>query len=663
MHTAQNSLTEYLCAYVSAMFDDMAYTYTVRRDWERDKTRLLHEIRMKGSQVLTILLPSVCKHLDQMLDQGLYQPSGLYLCKARNGEKVPVFLRDLFVQIFDPSDGMLRCDPNLAAISDLRQLLAGGKKLLLACSTRRIYDEVQDFYRTESGNRMYSLDWSSDAPLSTDMRLAADLSRPKGVARISFEDYLNEFDSQIELFTEGGTSVPSSRDELRLLQQTFDGVISAMGDFSEEEESHVPEHGTGAVSDIRRGMSKYQFEDWPSKLEAQYPPDYYAVHDFMCSEDLGDPGKWRNREVPSKLIAVPKTEKTPRLIASEPSQHQWIQQLLLKQLLSAIQRTPLRNCLNIVDQTPNQELAVAGSKGGFYTTVDLSSASDRLTCSVVERALRSNPTLLDRLHSCRTRWVRNCVDNRSWEYLILKKFSTQGSAVIFPMQSIVYACIAIASVRCSAPDVGLSHDTRSASSQVRIFGDDIIVPTYAYPCLLRYLTSMGLKVNQSKTFNGMNFRESCGVDAFRGVIVTPAFIRQVYSDARPSAKDSIIDVSNNFWDRGYWNTANWLRSFTRRWNHMIPIRHPSAGGQGYISFCGTSLDHLSRRYNSGLQIEEVRVFSTSKKARRTRSSARHSLHQWFTEKPRSDLPWEAGVDQAVVDITRPGWLPIRDFSL
>lgn len=661
MGASQNSLIMYLCAYVEHIFEDVKFTYTGLSDWRRDKTRLQHEIRQHGSQVLTITLPAVGKSLDQALDCGLYQPSGGYLGKPRKGEQVPVFLRDLFAQIFNPTDGVLRTDPNLEAVVAIRQLLLGAKSLLLSCTTRRIYDEVKDFYRTEASNRAPSLDWISDDPLSASPGLLS------GAGRISFTDLSDsrsdkesEF-PELDLRLDEEQPCLSFEDELHGLQRICDEVFAAMGDFSDEENLR-PKHGPGSVSDLRRGMSKYQFRDWPSKLECLYPFDTYAVHDFLCSENVEDPGEWRNREVPSKLIAVPKTQKKPRLIASESSQYQWMQQLLKQQLERKVLRSALNNCIAFRDQSFNQQAAILGSLDGSNVTIDLSSASDRLTCWVVERACRANWTLLDRLHASRTRWVRNSVDLRGFSFLKLKKFSTMGSAVIFPLQTIIYACIALTAVTLDIE----ARERRlcsmdEASNRIRVFGDDIIIPKTAYQYMTRLLTDLGLKINVDKTFTGLNFRESCGVDSFRGVDVTPVYLRQATASASAGDVPSNLEVSNNFWRRGWWHTATWLDGQTTRWNHLIPIVDSRSTQLGRISFTGTHLTHLKKRWDDATQQEQVRTVSLIRKVRRTRGPARQSLMQWFTEEPLPDLPWEAGSDSAEVVTLRPGWRAVRHY--
>jgi hypothetical protein len=664
MDNSQNSLTSYLGAYVDAMFEDVAFTYTKPRDWKRDKTRLLHELKAHGSHVLTIMLPAICKSLDKALDLGQYNPTRAYLGKPKSGEKVPLFLRDLFIQVFDPVDGVLRSEPSLRAVSDLRQLLLGGKKILLPCSERRVRNELREFIKTENGNRRYTLDWGSDAPLSGDPRLVP------GPQRIHLVDLNMRSGNRVEhsqLFTDDTSSEGIVSDkELSLAQSIFDWVASDLGDFSIEKPNEVPKHGPGAVSDLKRGMSKYSFRDWPSKLESIFPFDAYAVHDFMCSEGIEPVVPGRNREVPSKLISVPKTQKSPRLIAAEPSQYQWIQQLVRNQLEARIKESDIRHSVSFRSQEPNQIAAMRGSINGDIVSIDLSSASDRLTCWVVERFARSNWTLLDRLHACRTRWVRNSVDPNEWSYLRLNKYSTMGSAVIFPLQTIIYACLAVAAViATSKPHSSLLFEQtiEDASLRVRVFGDDILLPKSAYECMHRLLAAMGLKVNIDKTYTGSNFRESCGVDAFRGENVSPVYLRRLPDVASARSILSTLEVSNNFWKRGYWHTASFLDDQLSNWDYLLPIIGPKCTSLGRFSFCGSNVEHLKRRWNARHHVWEVRAVELLSKTTRTPTNARESLLQWFTEEPEPDLQWEAGVDSPNKVLTlRPGWRSMTHFE-
>lgn len=660
MGNLQNSLTQYLSDYVECIFTDIRYTYTENREMERDKARLVHEVRVRGSHVLTILLPAIAKALDKGLDDGLICLDDLYLCAKRRGEKIPVFLRDLFAQVFHPCDGKLRSEPSFRAVVDLRQLLLGGKKLLLPCSERKIRNEVRDFIKTESGNRRYTLDWLNNEPLSSDPRVRAGASRS-----IHLVDglLLRPDDEHPQLpFSASPYSEECTDRELSLTQSVFDRVASELGDLTHEREGELPKHGPGAVSDLRRGMSKYQFRDWPLKLDYAFPFDAYAVHDFMCSEGIDAVLPGRDREVPSRLISVPKTQKSPRLIAAEPSQYQWVQQLVRNQLESRIKLTSLGPAVDFSSQVPNQVAAYEGSVNPeTFVSIDLSSASDRLTCWLIERFARSNLTLLDRLHACRTRWNRNDVYPSEGQYTVLRKYATMGSAVVFPLQTIVYASLAVSAILISENRRVNKQSIEGAARRVRVFGDDILVPRHAFSVLQRLLVFTGLKINTTKTYTGGNFRESCGTEYFRGVLCTPAYLRQDFSRSQRVNFSSAVEVSNNFHRRGYWHVSRWIMSYYESLRSQTPVVGARCTQLGLFSFCGSSVNHLKRRWNAALHRYEVRVSLVSTKVRRTPGTARQNLMQWFIEKPRPDLLWKAGTDSAKVSTLRPGWQSEEEY--
>lgn len=649
MSDPNNRLVPHLVEYVLAIFRDGAHLYTRPSDCERDQTRLIYELAERGLRTVTIDLPAVGKHFDKCLAGGLFLPfDGIFMRPKKKGEKIPVFMRDLLKQIFSPVDGVLRSDPPVEVIAFVRQVLHGAKKLSLPCPERAINAEVANFRAIEAEVRAPSLKWECDTPLSADPAICNSSSR------VHLSDGLDRStaDPQLDIFQGKPESERLSLGDIALLQRVFDVVASNLGDFSDEE-SAIPKHGPGVVADLRKTRtSKYEFASWPSKLEHLYPWDHYATHDYGGLGNLGDMKAPTDVEHPSRLISVPKTMKGPRLIAAEPSYHQWIQQLLWKQLEVRIARSRISACVSFRSQRRNQAMAIAGSREGKYTTVDLSSASDRLSCWLVERFCRSNWTLLDRLHACRTRSISNSINPLLWETIQLKKFSTMGSACIFPMQTIIYASIAIASVIASR---GLHFsDIEEASHQCSIFGDDIVIPTDSWCKLEAYLKFAGLVVNRDKTFTTGRFRESCGVDAFAGYDVSPAYLREK-PEARPSATTSLVETSNNFHGKGYWHVAAWLQTFMADVNHLIPIVPSRSGQFGYKSFVGGSLSHLKSRWDANSQQPAYRILMIRKKNEIRRSEPRHSFMQWITESPASDLPWEAGYICASVDICRPGW--------
>jgi len=152
---------EHIVEYIHAMFKDIKWAYKRHTQWERDKSRVLHELVNRGLRTLTIDFPSLCKHFDKCLDEGLYTASNLAFGRVSKSAQVPVFLRDLFLQVFDEK-GCLRDDPSLHAIFDIRQVFLGLAKVRLACGKGVIDDEVIKFLEIEDELSEPTLDWVED---------------------------------------------------------------------------------------------------------------------------------------------------------------------------------------------------------------------------------------------------------------------------------------------------------------------------------------------------------------------------------------------------------------------------------------------------------------------------------------------------------------------
>ncbi len=637
-----NSLVTHLKGYIQAMFQDIAWLYRNPSEWKRDQSRLLHELGVHGSRIVTLDLPAIAKHLDRCLDEGSFTSSSIKLM-AEGAQGGPKFLGALWRRIF--IDGKLGVSPDLDAIMALRQLLIGCKKLRLVCSDRRINDELDEFFKIERENRSPTLSWDCDI-----------LHRPNH--RQHFADIGSDHEGSLDLFDE--CPVEHSSHKLTILQQVCDRIATQFGDLSSEDPHELPKHGPGVVATFGKGTSKYTFPNWSNKLQDTFPADMYASYNFMSQPDqfLESGSLLRNHEVPARLIAVPKTQKAPRLIACEPNEHQWIQQLVRNQLERRIQKTSLRNSVSFRSQEPNRLRAMQGSIDGSYASVDLSSASDRLTCWTVERAFRTNTSILERLHACRTRWVKSELSSLT-RFTRLKKFGPMGSAVTFPVQSIVYACVGIAAIILSDGRKVTSTSIDKASHQVTCFGDDILLPVHALPVLVELLTSLGLKVNTDKTFSKGNFRESCGIDCMLGVDLTPAYLLNPATRVPLAKAHSQIAIVNNFWRKGLWHTSNYLmRTIDDRSSH-IPIVGPLSTVQGFISFCGTNRQPCG--WDVGTQQEVYRGVRVVTRVPIGESHWTHRMFQWFCEKPPADSDWSSGIRGKPVVTLRPGVLTRVNF--
>lgn len=653
-----NSLVYAFEGYVKAMFKDIAPTYGSTRDWERDLNRSLHELVNRGMRFLTIDLPALRKHFDKCLEEGQYTPSCLFLSKrASKRIQVPAYGKDLYLQIFD-TQGKLRPEPNTCAIADLRQLFEGMGKLFLLCKQEAIDEEIQNFLIIEEELRRPTLQWESDT-----------LFEGANCHSVHFRDILNvPVNDKFGFGLDRRSLVDLQPSDAEDLQRTCDIISSLFGDFGSEMDhrgvSERPKHGTGRVSNLAKNHTKYDFSVWPSKLDRIFPYDLYATHDLGYSAYNDDRFSkvLMNHEHPSKLIAVPKTMSGPRLIGSEPNYHQWIQQLVLRQIETRIKGTPLKHCVSFGNQMPNRELAISSSIDGYYTTVDLKNASDRLSSWTVERALRGNISFLERVHACRTRTMKGTL--RGSPFVIrLKKCFTQGSACTFPVQTVIYSMVAIAAnIITNGRRVNYSSITRAAR-ETRVFGDDIIVPTHVLPKLLEILSFLQLKVNLNKTFHKGKFRESCGIDAFDGVNVTPARLRSYSSNPSHEVATSMLQSSNNFFERGMWHVSEWIRLHLSRYE--LPTLKPGESG-GLTSFCGYSESHLKRRFNKLYQRFEVRIHHLVSNSKKVPTQTAYDMTEYlFSHKSRTPhvldyldpLESSLGVVNKKASVMKRGWKP------
>lgn len=639
-------LVSHLADYIHAIFKDLAWVYSQPHEWARDQSRLLHELVHQGPRVVTLDLPALDKHFLKCLDQGLYEPSKLRYGAMRSIQ-IPRLFGDLYLQVFD-KQGILRDAPSIDAILAIRQLQAGAKKLALTCEEWRTTNEVKDFIQVELETRKPSHSWSDD---DFDVGL---------VDRAHLTDGLELRDqSQSELFEYPVHLGPSIRGALAIIQRTADIIASDLGDFDLEAPRDLPRHGPGVVSNQTRNAWKYAFPEWPNKLQATFPHDYYASPDLgeMWRQDV-DERHWTHNESPSRLIVVPKTMKAPRLIAAEPVQHQWIQQLVWTQLEARVAKSVISRSVNFRSQEQNQHFATLGSIDGSYATIDLSAASDRLSCWLVERLFRSNWTLLRRLHACRTRYLHNRVRPHLGEFIHLRKFAPMGSACTFPVQTICYTSIAIGTILFLRGIRPSSKSIARIARSVRVFGDDIVVPSDTCEYLCTVLSYLGLKVNTSKTFSKGFFRESCGVDMFKGQNVTPTYLLQTSSDVSPSTLASWVETGNNFHLKGFWSVSNWIYGLCSEFNHLIGLFGPGDGRFGHSSFSGSSLVHLRKRWASELQRDEYRMMNPYGSSKVINDLGSLHLLQYHTEAPPPEFIWRSGRRTGLVSSMRPGWFSL-----
>jgi len=650
----------YLQGLYSAMLSDIAERFpSLRVDCERDASRLLSLVESRGLSFFMIDLPDMGKHFDRCLSLELLTVSGIAGQRPyKKGVVIPRLFKGLLRRVFN-DNGVLRVDSDVDCIRYLRQLYYAAKKVKVQCSDSRTWKQVHEFFEIDRKVRRATLSWELDE-LGIEHYPHRHLSDGcnDGAAPLFGLSHAGYSDVEESL-------APLPDGVFACAQEVADVVTASIGRFEPSE--WRAKHGPGAVADQRHTQFKYDFPSWPAKLERVFPMSEFGFSNLANWADFLN-GKdshllYGEGEFPSKLISVPKTLKGPRLIASEPVAHQWCQQIIKDFLSRRLADTPISSAIHFRDQRENQEFARRASHDQSHATIDLSSASDRLSCWVIERVFRKSSSLLEAFHSSRTRWLMNAIDKKSPKYIMLRKFSCMGSAVTFPVQTYVFAILAISSVLYSRQMKVTSKNIESVSQEVRVFGDDIIVPLDGWETLTGLLGHLGLKVNSQKTYGIGRFRESCGLDAFEGNDVTPTYSMTYPEVSRPESIASCVDSHNNFVKRGYFATAKYVKSRVHQLRRFTFANVPiDSGAFGWWDVENGDNTHLPRRWNSDLQRLEVRVDVPCGKTTRILPNSNSVLLQFFTVARFRPLEYFVGdslghIQRAVTNI-RKRWVTL-----
>jgi hypothetical protein len=207
----------------------------------------------------------------------------------------------------------------------------------------------------------------------------------------------------------------------------------------------------------------------------------------------------------NRVVTVPKNAKTDRIIAIEPCMNIFIQKGIGTMMRNRLRRVGV----NLNDQSLNQRLALVGSQDGSLATIDLSAASDSIPIELVELLLPSDWWSAIR----QTRSPRGVLPDGT--VLTYQKVSSMGNGFTFELESLLFwalSKVVMSSLKCRG--------------QLAVYGDDIVIPTDCASALVEVLKEVGFSTNSKKTFIRGPFRESCGKHYFRGVDVTPFYIRE-----------------------------------------------------------------------------------------------------------------------------------------
>lgn len=488
----------------------------------RDKVTIESRFKHEGESFLGITLPMFSEWLEESLREGRVATwiYSRFRKRPKSKSVLPCFLQGLTCRVFDSKTGEVyakgKRDP--IAVKFIRQICLWYKKVFLVC------DPVRDQKAKEAYHTL-------------------DLSLRK-----------------MPKFPEEKVFV------LNAVCRRFFPKVESIFMKMTDDESVLPRHGPGATADKAWANGKYRSRDflrrWDPLFSWEHLYGFSTIH--QSNREVTQP----RDELPVKVVSVPKTMKTSRIICVEPTAMQYAQQLTAARLVKSLhyvrpsgRHSPtLYSHLNFTDQRPNQEAARKGSIDGSVATVDLSEASDRVSCQLVSLVFRHSPTVKQHLFGCRS--SRAMLP--SGTVVPLRKYASMGSALTFPVEALCFLMICIAAVCDERKVFTKSGRVRSLAAfedsrkDILVFGDDLIVPADCITKVRAYLEAFGLKVNERKTFHSGGFRESCGKDYLDGVLVTPTYLRQLPPRSHRDASKFVswVQMANRFFENGLTITAH-----------------------------------------------------------------------------------------------------------
>ena len=567
----------------------------VEKDYLRDMATLKRRTQHEGITFLTTTLPNLFKGFLAFLETGTSAYSGFAIDNATGH---PYFLGGLF---------------RLACVSDEKGIQA----------FRALYQMCVWFKKLRGPYSEAILKKSKDEFVVTDQMIGS-------------LDFDNEFD---ELIIEHASA---------LVRDVF-SCIEEQGRF---EQKFKPRPGPGATNTPSHVYERYAPRklgnvDIEMMLYDWMYTDYQSLHNQHSKQNIQRMWDDGYCEYKSRLKAVPKTFGKPRLICIEENEMQYLQQGLKSLMYDVIENHPLtKGKVNFTRQDINQNLALESSASRENSTIDMSEASDRISRLLVEKIFSKCPIMLHYLKLLSTRIIT--IDDKDYH---CNKFSPMGSGICFPVMSIVHWSLIRAIME-------LSSTLNDHIDSLHVYGDDIIISSKSHTAITTILPRFGMKLNVNKSYASSFFRESCGMDAYNGVRVTPVYLKYTPTIVMgPAATMSTIAVENQLYEAGYKNAARAIRG-------MTAVTGYSEVGTPPLSWkrnCNVTIEDLYRkRYNRSLQATQYRVrmiVSKNTKDQKVSICDEQALLRYYLQKAEEhDDKW------AHVDLKfKWGWVSKHDF--
>lgn len=236
----------------------------------------------------------------------------------------------------------------------------------------------------------------------------------------------------------------------------------------------------------------------------------------------------------SRLSFVPKNDKISRCICTEPTLNTYFQLGFGAHLE---RRLDERYGISLsTQQFKNRDLARLGSLTDSLITLDLSSASDSISVSMLKEFFPADFVRWLEFSRCKETQIPDMGT------VPLYMISSMGNGYTFPLQTVIFAAVVVACANFRGIPLGQSK----SGNRWGIFGDDIICPRELTRDVIDLLNLLGFSVNDDKSFVEGPFRESCGADFWLGTNIRGVYLRSLRTqNSRFSAVNQLLRFSTN----------------------------------------------------------------------------------------------------------------------
>lgn len=539
-------VVNYLCAILRDCYEiNPLYSQT---GYRRDMNTIVNRFQCEGLSFATQTLPRFFDGLLTYLETG----NSVYPSfKLMRGKSYPVFLQQLTMPIYTDctSDHAVLC------MKLLYQLCVAFKKLKGPYKTGVLVKQLDEFVETDQSFNADNLFVEGNSEI---------LEKARNIIRQVIRG-TNPFDpGQSELFLPkpgpGATNLPTKRHER----------YHASVNYTQLSESFDYDEWFTSQSAIYRGHKAWILTEDRVFVE---PRTTQVEKTGLLS---------------SRFKFVHKQVSKPRCICIEHFETQWLQQALRRGLYTVVERHPLtKDYVRFTDQSVNGLLALLASRNSGvssvgYTTMDMKEGSDRIFRALVEWLFQDNRELLGALLALSTPIIELPKDvPYHRKYIHAKKFAPMGSAICFPIMALVHFAMVKAIISCE-PETPHINDI-----PVWVYGDDIIFESQYSEAVYRKLPAFGMKINVGKSYHKSLFRESCGVHAYNGVVITPTRFKTIVS--HPLSTNDVVSALRNesaLFYKGFQHTAELIRKDLLKVKQLkakyLPVVGPKSPVLGWI---------------------------------------------------------------------------------